>query len=92
MTQQELPLKPTVRVLIVDQFSGITPIWLRENRPSFQELCDSAETDPGRFGRLRTPVVTDVREDFHPDWSTTVLREGPDGKAVIWKVKWDSSG
>lgn len=94
MTQLPLPGVATRRCLVVDQFSGITPYWLQQEKPTFEALCADVmkAVSEGRHLGFRTPTIEDLPLDYHPNWGETVLAEGEDGRAVIWKCKWDSSG
>lgn len=78
------------KVLIVDQFSSFSPYWLQQNGQSFEELCKTVLES--KQWTYREPVILEVEESFTPPFATTTFRAAPDGKAEVWKYRWDSSG
>ena len=86
------------KVLIVDQFCGLTPYYLQKNPTPFDTVVKDAlqghidflEKYP--YSLTRAPELTEVEDTFYPEMCTTVIREGKDGLAEVWLYKWDSSG
>lgn len=85
-----------MKILIVDQFSGISPHFVQKNGWSFDALCEAALAPEN--ARAVNPSmgvkaeVLDVEENYMPPFCTTTFREGADGKVEVWKYRWDSSG
>ncbi len=77
-----------IRVLLVGQFSGISPYELQQHPIRFEALVAEALAEPSGY---RKPQVLDVEEGYRPPFATTVLRAGADGQAEVWKYYWDSS-
>lgn len=79
------------RVLVVDQFCGVSPYWLQKSRVQFEDLVREALLE--QWGApWRRPEVLEVAETWSPPWCTTAVVEGEGGVAVAWKWNWDSSG
>lgn len=78
------------KVLIVDQFSSITPYSLQEHHVPFDALAEQviAEYKPSSF---RKPEIREVTDDFVPELCTTVIRANAEGVAECWKYHWDST-
>lgn len=86
-----------MKVLIVDQFD-MNPYWLQQNPTKFEALHEallaSYDAVKAKYPHTlsRRPVVQEVAEGYSPEMCTTILREGVDGLAEVWKYRWDSSG
>jgi len=83
-----------MKILVVDQFSGITPYWLSQNPILFNELCAEAHIalERQQLWGFTSPRLLDVEESWTPEIGQTALRAGKDGLVEIWKCKWDTSG
>lgn len=95
-TQCKEPVKSnispvTFKVLILDQFSGVTPYWLDEHRQSFDELCTMTVRSDFYNGLGRKPLVKEVDATFRTSYGTTCLRAAVDGTAEVWQYRWDSN-
>ena len=84
------------KILVVDQFSGLTPYWLQKNPTPFAELVSDenlaamAAVTP-KFGTK--PHVLETDESWSPEMCQTSVRANPEtGLAEVWKCRWDSSG
>lgn len=86
----------TRRVLILDQFCGVTPYRLQQMPTQFDalvaEVVEYESKRPAAAFMYNAPRVVDVSEDFMPPWATTVVAADEDGRAFVWKHRWDSSG
>lgn len=84
------------RILVVDQFSGMSPYWLKNNPCQFEalvaEVLGQASVDPKKFGFRAPYVATVTEESYRPEMATTSFRAKADGMAEVWKSRWDSSG
>lgn len=81
------------KVLIVDQFDGITPYSLQKNPIQFDDLVEEVINHPNKPKvPWRQPEVRIVGEDFQPEMCTTIIRADAAGMAVAWRYRWDSSG
>lgn len=93
-----------MKILLVDQFSGITPYELSRRPMTFEELIalvqknwdQRAEELMAQYGAGawlgQAPEVLDVDEKYQPPFATTTFRAGDDGMAEVWRYRWDSSG
>lgn len=83
---------PLIRVLIVDQFSGLGPLALAHSHPlQFEDLVTQMLSAAApAYGPA--PRVDYVPEDYRPALCTTIIRAGSNGLAEVWKYRWDSSG
>lgn len=78
-----------MKILLVDQFSGLTPRWLQQHPTTFEALCkELVQMPPG----WREAQVLDVEESYCPPMATSTFRAGADGMAEVWKCRWDTSG
>lgn len=84
--------KRKFKVLVVDQFSGLTPYWLSQNSTQFEALCASVMSETTAHGAFNPPKVLEVDETFRTPFTTTCFRADVDGNAEIWQYRWDSSG
>jgi hypothetical protein len=89
-TQSNASNDSKFKVLIVDQFSGVSPYYLQKNPMRFDELVTEILESNAR--PWRQPRVEEVSNDFQPPMCTTVVRADKDGMAEVWKYRWDSSG
>lgn len=81
------------KVLIVDQFSGISPYSLQQHPIKFDDLVTEILALPYNPRSFHfKPEVCDVDDSFVPKMCTTVIRANADGYAEAWKYRWDSSG
>jgi hypothetical protein len=80
-----------IKVLIVDQFSGVNLYELQQRPIKFDTLVDVMLRGPSpTFGYQAE--VKEVPEDFTAAFCTTVLKADADGNAVPHSYNWDSSG
>jgi hypothetical protein len=82
----------TRRVLIVDQFAGISPYELSQQPMPFEDLIAHVERDEQAHPPFHPARVLEVDESFEPEWATTVFAADEHGRAFCWKYSWDSSG
>lgn len=81
----------TFTVLVVDQFSNITPYSLQKHPRIFDDLVKEIIATPHHF--LTKPRLLEVSEDWTPPYiGLTSIRADKDGRAEVWKCRWDSSG
>ena len=81
------------KVLVIDQFSGISPYKLQNSPPiPFDSLVSAVFERHESTPYYRKPEILEVNEDYNPPFATTVLRANADGNAEVWKYRWDSSG
>lgn len=80
-----------IKVLIVDQFSGVSPYNLQQHPVPFEELIDQVINGP-QYSSIRKPEVREVPLDFKAEFLTTVLKADANGNAEVWTYNWDSSG
>jgi len=78
-----------VRVLIVDQFSGVSPYALAKTPVLFEELAAEAIAAGHPWTK---PEVKDVPDDFVPRMATTLVAADANGYAYVWRARWDTSG
>lgn len=79
-----------MKILVIDQFSGITPYELQQRPRMFDELVAEELAKPRH---IHPAQVLEVEPDnFQPEWATTVIRADDSGMAVVWMTRWDSSG
>lgn len=83
-----------IKVLIVDQFSNITPYSLQQNPVRFDDLIEQEINKPisTPFALCRKAELREVAEDFKPEMCTTVIRANERGMAEAWRYRWDTSG
>jgi hypothetical protein len=81
------------RVLIVDQFAGISPYELSQQPMPFDDLIAQVERDEQAHPPFRPARVLEVDEaTFQPEWCTTVFAADEAGRAFVLCSNWDSSG
>lgn len=84
-------LEVEMTVLVVDQASTLTPAFLKQFNLRFDILCQDVLQCPGSWGCRHTPMVLEVNDTYVPPFATTTIRDD-NGRAVIWKMRWDSGG
>lgn len=81
------------KVLVVDQFCGLSPYQLQKSPPvPFDSLIAAMFEQHESRPWFHKPQVLEVDDDYTPPFATTVLRANQDGNAEVWKYRWDSSG
>lgn len=81
------------KVLIVDQFSGVSPYYLKQDPQKFDDLCKRVlNAEPSKIFLHRKPELKEVDDNFQPPFATTVLRADKNGNAEVWRANWDTSG
>ena len=83
-----------MKVLIVDQFSGVTPYYLQQNPTPFDDLCEELleheKKSPNRWNPTRVEEVDG--NTFVPPRCTSVFAATDEGLAYLFKWNWDTSG
>ncbi len=81
-----------MRILVVDQFCGLSPYWLQQHPTNFEQLAKEVLSERVASIGRKTPQLLEVDESYSPPWCTTIFRADADGMAEVWKYRWDSSG
>jgi hypothetical protein len=82
-----------MRLLVVDQFSGLSPYWLSQNPSKFDELAAEmiGQNTPQTWRPAKVIEVEDVKT-HRAEHCTTVFYEDENGMAKHLCHNWDSSG
>ena len=80
-----------MKVLIVDQFSGVSPYDLQRHPVKFDDICrEILSAKPPSYGQKAS--LEEVPDDYEPRFCTTVIAADENGNAYAWRYNWDSSG
>jgi hypothetical protein len=81
------------QVLLLDQFSGVTPFSLQENPTKFDDLVKLTTTPSERWWGYKTPQLHEhVADDFELPMASTAIISDDNGYARVWRARWDTSG
>lgn len=82
-----------MKLLIVDQFSGVTPYWVQQQKISFDDLvrfCLSTNIGGYKLPEVREMSPTELA-DWKPSRGSTVFCADEHGMAVVHRLRWDSN-
>lgn len=85
----------TRRILLLDQFSGITPYSLQQNPEQFDDLVRRvmSPAEAQSWTAFTRPLLIDrADDDFYLPMGTTAIEADANGRAQVWRTHWDSSG
>jgi len=84
---------PMTKVLVTDQFCGLSPYWLSQNPMTFEDLCAEmlAQPKPKHDFRPTHIAVVDLKT-YRAQHCTTVWAADEHGMAKAIITNWDSSG
>jgi hypothetical protein len=82
------------KILLLDQFCSVSPYSLHQHPEQFETLVTRilTQAESGDFLGYHKPKVLEVDDSFVQPMATTAIEAGSDGRAQVWRMRWDSSG